>query len=182
MRLGHNEFLHGAAVAGFAALVARRVISMQGMSAQHTVRTLIDNGHTSDPAELRRVFAELPAVTVDFMIGDWRGGELPSGHPMDGMLEQARWYGKSFRSATDVQPLVCLDENGERYSNVELGKGEATLRMVEFDGTLTASMIYDGQPVIDHFAGVDGNTVMGVMTGKKLREPYFYFYLERTGD
>lgn len=40
-------------------------------------------------------------------------------------------------------------------------------------------MVYDGQPVIDHFAKVDDDTVMGVMTGKKLAAPYFYFYLER---
>ena len=56
---------------------------------------------------------------------------------------------------------------------------EATLRLIDFDGTVTASMVYDGQPVIDHFAKVDDDTVMGVMTGKKLVAPYFYFYLER---
>ena len=149
------------------------------MTAERTVRGLIDEPQHTDPARLAELFAQLAPVSLEFLYGDWRGGELPSGHPMDGALGAARWHGKSFRSATDVQPLVCLDENGAKYSNVELGKGEATLRLIDFEGRVTASMVYDGQPVIDHFVKVDDDTVMGVMTGKKLRAPYFYFYLER---
>ena len=149
------------------------------MTAERTVRGLIDEPQHTEPAELAGLFAQLEPVSIDFMLGDWHGGELPSGHPMDGALGKARWYGKSFRSANDVQPLVCLDEAGEKYSNVALGKGEASLRLIDFEGTVTASMVYDGQPVIDHFVKVDDDTVMGVMTGKKLAAPYFYFYLER---
>ncbi|ADG78998.1 hypothetical protein TPAU25S_04213 [Tsukamurella paurometabola] len=149
------------------------------MTAERTVRDLIDDPRQSDPHELATLFAQLEPVSIDFLLGSWRGGELPSGHPMDGALATARWYGKTFRSANDVQPLVCLDESGEKFSNIALGKGEATLRLIDFDGTVTASMVYDGQPVIDHFAKVDDDTVMGIMTGKKLQAPYFYFYLER---
>lgn len=149
------------------------------MTAEQAVRGLIDEPQHTDPAELAALFAQLEPVSIEFMYGDWRGGELPSGHPMDGALSKARWHGKSFRSATDVQPLVCLDENGVKYSNVALGKGEASLSLVDFEGRVTASMIYDGQPVIDHFGKVDDRTVMGIMTGKKLVAPYFYFYLER---
>ncbi|TWS22159.1 DUF4334 domain-containing protein [Tsukamurella sputi] len=149
------------------------------MTAERTVRGLIDEPQHTEPTELAGLFAQLEPVSIDFMLGDWHGGELPSGHPMDGALGKARWYGKSFRSANDVQPLVCLDEAGEKFSNVALGKGEASLRLIDVDGTVTASMVYDGQPVIDHFVKVDDDTVMGVMTGKKLAPPYFYFYLER---
>lgn len=152
---------------------------MTTTTAERTVSRLIDEGGHTDPAELAALFAQLETVSIDFMLGDWHGGELPSGHPMDGSLQKVRWYGKNFRSETDVQPLVCLDENGTKFSNKELGKGEATLRSVDFEGRVTASMVYDGQPVIDHFVKVDENTVMGVMTGKKLRAPYFYFYLVR---
>ena len=151
------------------------------MTAEQTVRALIDQPQNTDPVQLAALFAQLEPVSIEFMFGDWRGGELPSGHPMDGGLVTARWHGKSFRSATDVQPLVCLDEDGAKYSNVALGKGEATLRLIDFEGRVTASMVYDGQPVIDHFVKVDDDTVMGVMTGKKLVAPYFYFYLKREG-
>ncbi|KXP14295.1 DUF4334 domain-containing protein [Tsukamurella pseudospumae] len=149
------------------------------MTAAQTVRGLIDEPRRTDPDELAALFAQLEPVSIDFLFGDWRGGELLSGHPMDGALGKARWYGKSFRSAVDVQPLVCLDENGVKFSNVALGKGEATLRLIDFEGRVTASMVYDGQPVIDHFVKVDDDTVMGIMTGKQLVAPYFYFYLER---
>ena len=38
--------------------------------------------------------------------------------------------------------------------------------MEEFRGELVATMVYDGQPMHDHFKKVDDNTVMGIMNGK----------------
>ncbi|NED61131.1 DUF4334 domain-containing protein, partial [Streptomyces sp. SID10244] len=83
----------------------------------------------------------------------------------NGLLDKAGWFGKTFTSRSDVQPLMCRDENGDLFSNTELGKGEASLWAVEFRGEVTASMVYDGQAVIDHFKKVDENTVMGIMNG-----------------
>ena len=47
-------------------------------------------------------------------------------------------------------------------------------------------MVYDGQPVHDHFKKIDDDAVMGIMNGKGvLGLPrtrvgrYYYFYLER---
>jgi hypothetical protein len=42
-------------------------------------------------------------------------------------------------------------------------------------------MVYDGQPVLDHFKKVDENTLMGIMDGKRQRATgkYLYFLLER---
>jgi len=60
--------------------------------------------------------------------------------------------------------------------------------MIEFRGETTATMVYDGQPVFDHFKRVDENTLMGIMNGKTLPgtilafpegEPLFTFVLER---
>ncbi|GAA4389971.1 hypothetical protein GCM10023147_17380 [Tsukamurella soli] len=58
-------------------------------------------------------------------------------------------------------------------------RGEASLGMIDYEGVVTASMVYDGQPVIDHFKRIDDDTVMGVMSGKVSRfaTPRFYFYL-----
>ncbi|GAB18833.1 hypothetical protein GOEFS_066_00070 [Gordonia effusa NBRC 100432] len=142
---------------------------------------LVASGELSEPQTLDEIWAALPTVRVDEILGPWRGGELPSGHPMDGQLEKVRWYGKTFTSAYDVQPLVCRDDAGELYSNKELGHGEASLWHVEFRGEVTASMVYDGQAVIDHFKRVDDNTLMGIMNGKTslVRDRHFYFYLQR---
>jgi hypothetical protein len=132
-------------------------------------------------AELDAFWATLKPATVDFMIGEWKGGEFDTGHRMNGGLEKARWFGKTFNSASDVKPLICLDDAGNKFSNVEMGNGEASLWMEEFRGEVTATMVYDGQPIHDHFKAIDPNAVMGIMNGKNVLDGgrYFYFYLER---
>ncbi len=145
---------------------------------------LVSSGDSSTPEVLDEIWAGLRTVRIDEILGPWRGGELPSGHPMDGQLEKVRWHGKTFNSTYDVAPLVCRNDAGELYSNKELGHGEASLWHVEFRGEVTASMVYDGQAVIDHFKRVDENTLMGIMNGKSslVRDKHFYFYLQRDED
>jgi hypothetical protein len=134
-----------------------------------------------DDAELDDFWAGLEPATIDGMMGEWKGGEFVTGHKMNGQLEKAGWFGKTFTSARDVQPLVCLDADGNKFSNKELGKGEASLWLEDFRGEVTATMVYDGQPVHDHFKTVDDDAVMGIMNGKRVLDAgrYFYFYLER---
>ena len=154
---------------------------MDNDKAVATFFELKESQAVSEPAHLDELWAALEPIGRDFMIGAWSGGELPSGHKMDGQLELARWHGKTFNSIYDVKPLVCRDDDGNLYSNQELGKGEASLWGVQFRGETTASMVYDGQPVIDHFKKVDDTHVMGIMNGKTslVRDRHFYFYLER---
>ncbi|OBI38084.1 hypothetical protein A5709_13670 [Mycobacterium sp. E1386] len=131
--------------------------------------------------ELDDFWAGLEPATIEGMLGEWKGGEFRTGHRMSGQLEKAGWFGKTFSSARDVQPLVCLDADGNKFSNKEMGKGEASLWLEEFRGEVTATMVYDGQPVHDHFKKIDDDTVMGIMNGKGVRDNgrYYYFYLER---
>lgn len=132
-------------------------------------------------AELDDFWASLEPATIEGLIGEWRGGEFVTGHRMNGQLEKARWFGKTFASAGDVQPLVCVDADGNKFSNKAMGKGEASLWLEEFRGEVTATMVYDGQPVHDHFKKIDDDAVMGIMNGKGVLDDgrYFYFYLER---
>jgi hypothetical protein len=132
-------------------------------------------------AELDEFWSELPPTTIEDLIGEWKGGEFQTGHKMNGQLEKARWFGKTFTSASEVQPLVCLDDDGNKFSNVAMGKGEASLWLESFRGEVTASMVYDGQPVHDHFKKIDDDAVMGIMNGKGVLDNgrYYYFYLER---
>lgn len=132
-------------------------------------------------AELDEFWETLAPMTLDGMIGEWKGGEFDTGHRMNGQLEKARWFGKTFKSVNDVQPLVCLDVDGNKFSNVEMGKGEASLWLEEFRGEVTATMVYDGQPVHDHFKKIDDDAVMGIMNGKRVLDNgrYYYFFLER---
>ena len=61
------------------------------------------------------LFDGLEAIPVDFMIGEWWGREISTGHNMDGALELARWYGKTFLDEENVHPLVHKDGQGRKY-------------------------------------------------------------------
>jgi hypothetical protein len=132
-------------------------------------------------AELDDYWTSLQPATIDGMLGEWNGGAFNTCHKLNAALKEARWFGKTFNSQADVKPLICLDADGNKFSNVELGNGEASLWMEEFRGELTATMVYDGQPTHDHFKRIDGTAVIGIMNGKfalKGGRPA-YFYLER---
>jgi Domain of unknown function (DUF4334)/GXWXG protein len=130
-------------------------------------------------AELDEFWLTLEPASVDFMIGEWRGGEFDTGHRENGTLALINWFGKTFNSPSDAKPLICLDAGGNKYSNTD--NGEATLWMEEFRGEVTATMVFDGQPVHDHFKKIDDRAVMGIMNGKNALDNgrYAYFYLER---
>jgi hypothetical protein len=132
-------------------------------------------------AELDDFWATLKPASIDDMIGEWKGGAFETGHPVSGLLAKSNWFGKTMTSATEVLPIVCLDEDGNKFNNVKLAKGEASLWLEAFRGEVTATMVYDGQPIHDHFKKIDDGAVMGIMNGKAgvYNGKYGYFYLER---
>jgi hypothetical protein len=136
-------------------------------------------------AELDALWAVLTPASIDFMLGEWRGGEFQTGHKANGFMKRLNWFGKTFNSASDAKPLVCLDGDGNKFSNTEAMNGEASLWLEEFRGEVTATMVYDGKPVHDHFKVVDDKTVMGIMNGKGAVDfssgtgRLLYFFLER---
>jgi len=69
-------------------------------------------------AELDDFWATLQPATIADMIGEWKGGEFLTGHMMNGQLEKAGWFGKSFKSPGDVMGIMngkgVLD-NGRYY-------------------------------------------------------------------
>jgi len=137
-----------------------------------------------DPDDLDALWADLPTVTVEEILGPWRGGDFSTGHVASAVLEKVRWHGKRFDAPLDAKPLICRDEKGELYSNLAAGGGaEASLWPVEFRGETTATMVYDAMPVLDHFKRVDAGTLMGIMNGKLEAafgvKDLYYFWLER---
>ncbi len=141
------------------------------------------------PQEAFDLYDELDAVELKDMIGVWRGFELHTGHPMEGALENLHWYGKAFQSVDQVDPLLFYKRNGhifaadpgrifDKMKIVPSSGGEARLRMVEHRGRITATMLYDHLPIMDHFRRVGPDILMGYMDMKGNTEPYF-FYLKR---
>ncbi|MFI6771867.1 DUF4334 domain-containing protein [Nocardia sp. NPDC050412] len=50
----------------------------------------------------------------------------------------------------------------------------ARLRDIEYRGAVSAAMVYDDLPIIDHFRRVDTETLLGVMDMRGTAEPYFF--------
>ncbi|WP_030163881.1 DUF4334 domain-containing protein [Spirillospora albida] len=123
-----------------------------------------------------KVFAELGAVAPDAMLGTWRGGLFDGSEPMAARLVKMRWYGKRFNDAENVEPLLCLDDKDEIHSFD--GMGMARLREMSHRGLVSAAMVYDTQPIIDHFRRIDDDHVMGAMDAKGVGS-VLYFHLTR---
>ena len=116
--------------------------------------------------DLEMLWDDCEVLRAEDLTGLWRGFGFATGHRVGGMLEASRWYGKRFDSVDQVAPLVCRGEDGELFDDERTGRGGATLWDVRFRDRVTATMVYDGQPVLDHFVRVDGDTLLGVMNGK----------------
>lgn len=156
-------------------------------------------------------FDLLETVEMDQMWGSWRGSELPSGHPMDGLLHITGWYGKEFSDAETIHPLLFQKRNGRLFRVnpgllpltlpfhliprrivsplfrlvsplIRTGSGKARLRMIGYRGKLSASMVYDQKAIIDHFRQINEDTLLGVMDFKNQQEPGFFFILRRVTE
>lgn len=138
-----------------------------------------------------RLFDELETVGLEELLGTWRGREFLTGHPLDGVLKKFGWYGKAFHDAENIDPLLFEMPGGEitaidpapMYDKRKLLKavgGKARMRLVECRGKVSAAMVYDNLPIIDHFRKVEEDVLLGMMDRKGDKVPYF-FILEKTG-
>lgn len=158
-------------------------------------------------------FRGLPPVELHEMIGLWAGRGIPSGHPLDGVLENLGWFGKRFTA--EMRADALLFRGGEKRLIAvdpawiplrlalrfhKLGKTRAatnlfsymlrrlrakgpvaSLKAVPFQGLTSAAMIYDKQPIVDHFRKMDDGRVMGAMIVEGDDRVYF-FELERVKE
>ncbi|WP_052460884.1 alcohol dehydrogenase catalytic domain-containing protein [Microbacterium gorillae] len=131
--------------------------------------------------DLARLWRSLPAVAPRELRGLWRGRGLSPDHPAHRLLEGTRWYGKRFIDDDHVIPLVCRRPDGSLSDEADT----ARLFTAVHDGLTTAAMAYDSRPIIDLFARLDADRVLGVMTGRRAAGPdgrFYHFVLERVAD
>ena len=67
------------------------------------------------PTAALAFFDGLAAVEARDLIGCWRGRELATGHPMDGLLSASGWYGKQVDDIDHVHPLLFTTPAGEIF-------------------------------------------------------------------
>ena len=168
-------------------------------------------GGSASREDALRLFDELRPVTVQQMLGAWRGEGLATGHPLDGLLEAFGWHGKRFDGKDDAHPLVFADPHGLFDVNpaavplsvvlrcssalhhdlvaavarrslrlLRTRKPRARLRMIEYRGVLTGTMVYDALPVNDHFRAVDRDTLLGAMDHRGLDVPLVFVLRRET--
>lgn len=65
-------------------------------------------GKKMNSQEMVGFFDHLDEIDCEFMHGQWKGLEVFTDHPMNGVLDHANWYGKLFVDNETVFPLVCL--------------------------------------------------------------------------
>ncbi|WP_067687270.1 DUF4334 domain-containing protein [Nocardia jejuensis] len=149
----------------------------------HRWRELAGQPDGVAPAELDELWQSLKPVRAQDILGEWKGAAFQTGHPLCRALARSRWYGKTFLSLTEAKPLICRAEDGTLFSDTALGGGEASLWNIEFRGEVTATMVYDGRPIFDHFKQLDDTTLIGIMNGRPdlvlADGRHFYFLLER---
>lgn len=76
-----------------------------------------------------------------------------------------------------LKPLLTLTN-----SLLKTERSQARLRMMEYRGKVSATMIYDYLPINDSFRKVDDNTVLGVMDFKNLPQPFFFVLRRSSGE
>ncbi len=148
----------------------------------------------------------LDGASPEDMYGRWKGEELVTGHPLEGLLTASGWYGKEFVSAEHVHPLIFEKKNGRLYKVnplwipmnlpfdkiprrlirpamtiarplIATRKSAARLRKIEYRGKLCAAMIYDKKDIIDVFRKVDDDTRLAIMDLKSLDTDKTYFFV-----
>lgn len=161
---------------------------------------------TMDRETALALFDQLDPADETFMLGNWRGWELITGHPMEGLLEASGWHGKTFLNREEVHPLVFKSGKKHKFSGkpallfsmsglpvpkplipflmllirplIQTKRSKARLRMMEYRGKVSATMIYDELPICDSFRKIDPHRVLGIMDSKGQEMPYF-FVLEK---
>ena len=76
-----------------------------------------------------------------------------------------------------MQPLLGLST-----SLLKTEESQARLRMMDYRGKVSATMIYDYLPINDTFRKVDDDTVLGVMDYKESPQPLFFMLKRESGE
>jgi hypothetical protein len=155
--------------------------------------------------EALNLFDALQCVDSNTLVGRWRGTEVATHHPLNGLLEACGWYGKDIIDCDRVQPLLFSDNHRSLFAldpqrlPVSLAlrlplprtklyhwvllkvrfvfqthKAKARVRMVEYRGKVSATILYDNLPICDTFRLIDINTLLGMMDMKGVEQPFFF--------
>lgn len=115
----------------------------------------------------------------------WYGKEFHSTNQVDPLL--FKHGNKLVKMNPERIPLPLLTANFEPPKSAMAGRFfsllmptiqtkdfKARMRMTEFRGKVSATMIYNGLPINDVFRKVDDNTLLGLMDLIGMEQPFFF--------
>jgi len=93
-----------------------RIVTTNQTDVLHQLKT-----DTFTTEEALDICDSLPPISIDFMIGRWRGSEVRTEHRDIGALSATGWYGKLFIDQNNVHPLV-FNTNGNQLFSMNPGR------------------------------------------------------------
>lgn len=115
----------------------------------------------------------------------WYGKEFHSLNDVDPLL--FKQGNKLVKMNPERIPLTLLTADFEPPKSAFVGRcfslliptittndHKARMRMTEFRGKVSATMLYDGLPINDVFRKVDDDTLLGLMDLKGMDQPFFF--------
>lgn len=154
------------------------------------------------------IFDSLAPASIDDLVGyKWKGYEIETGHPLNGVLEASNWFGKEFFDENNGHPLLIYASAAKDgkdtfpadaiklLDNAKVGRDitsnrkdfeaagpVARLKTLHYRGANTVSMFYDQVSINDTFKKVDDNTFFGVMDNKSIPDIPYFFVLEKFSE
>ncbi len=126
-------------------------------------------------------------------LGNWYGKEFIDSETVHPLLFSGR-RGEIFKVAPNLKTMemvlkLPMPKNpafkpflGLLNGLFKTEKSQARLRMMEYRGKVSATMIYDCLPINDSFRKIDENQVFGVMDFKQSAQPFFFILERVTGQ
>lgn len=155
-----------------AAALLASTTAASATEAETQLLQMIASGQAYSAEQLMPLFEQLEPVSIEFMLGTWKGGKFDGGSEPDPI----NWYGKRFNSENDVEPLLVYGADGGIATYEALGR--AQLREIRYAGKVSAALIYDKQPIMDYFRKVNDDLVIG-LGDIKGKPTDFFFHLSR---
>lgn len=117
----------------------------------------------------------------------WRGKRFDSAEDVQPLVFDSLTGGPLRLNPSLMMPGMTLAAKLPLFKNAAVGRlfqtvmpllatrrSRARLRMTEYRGKTSATMIYDSLPIHDVFRRLDDNTVLGVMDLKGMAQPFFF--------
>lgn len=160
--------------------------------------------HTGSPTQqqMAAAFDALDPVDLDMLVGLWKADPGYAETPGGRMLVESGWWGARFTDAETVDPLLFRSDDGDgllaadllrvlaliregvrnistRRAEVETSAPIGRVRMIEYRGVVTATLLYDQVPVLDYLRAVDNDTVIAAVDGRGMADRPAYALLRR---